>query len=193
MADQADLVLKVPTEDLLQYRLNARRKYLMPEGAPGESFRMYDGKEKFLVRTALVRSEDYKAGKAPKLVRPEHIAKLCKHLALMDQEYIVTIAVNAQQNLLAIHEAAIGGRYEAQITVNGVIKVAILSGAAAMFMVHNHPSGDPHPSDQDKQLTIRATQAADCVGVTFLDHIIVADDGFYSIGYGAVIPWSEVP
>jgi len=193
MADQSDLVLKVPTEDLLQYRLNASRKYLMPEGATGEAFRLYDGKEKFLVRTALVRSEDYKAGKAPMLQRPEDIAKLCKHLTLMDQEYIVTVAVNAQQKLLAIHETAIGGRYEAQITVNGVIKVAFLSGAAAMFMVHNHPSGDPHPSDQDKELTTRAIKASDCVGVTFLDHIIVAEQGFHSIGYGVVIPWSEVP
>jgi DNA repair protein RadC len=50
-----------------------------------------------------------------------------------------------------------------------------------MILVHNHPSGDPNPSIEDVQMTRAVAEAGDLVGVTLLDHVVVARDGFCSV------------
>ncbi|MBU3916832.1 hypothetical protein KKA14_14975, partial [bacterium] len=52
--------------------------------------------------------------------------------------------------------------------------------AAAIVLVHNHPSGDPKPSTQDINITKRLCEVADIVGIKILDHIIMGRDGFFS-------------
>ena len=191
MKDQVDLVITVPTEDLLQYKLNARRKYQVPEGAPEEAFRLYNGNDKLLVRTALVRSADYKEGRAPTIHTPTDLAKLCRHLTAMDQEYMVTVAINNHYKVVAIHEVAIGGRTDTAVAVKDLAKVAMLSGAHAIFIVHNHPSGDPHPSHEDLALTDAAKRQLKCLGVELLDHVIVGAEGHYSIIEGSLGAWCK--
>jgi DNA repair protein RadC len=58
---------------------------------------------------------------------------------------------------------------------------AIRGGAASVILVHNHPSGDPTPSAEDVELTRRLVQAGELVGVTVLDHVIVAQAGWASV------------
>ncbi|MGK8440657.1 JAB domain-containing protein [Ectopseudomonas hydrolytica] len=62
-----------------------------------------------------------------------------------------------------------------------VVKVALEHNAAAMVLVHNHPSGDPEPSHADRVLTSRLKQALEMVGVRTLDHIIVGAEGCVSL------------
>jgi DNA repair protein RadC len=57
---------------------------------------------------------------------------------------------------------------------------AVRDSAAAMILVHNHPSGDPSPSTEDVELTRRLRQAGDIIGIRVLDHVIVAADGHFS-------------
>src|SRR5215510_9626947 len=59
-------------------------------------------------------------------------------------------------------------------------KPAILSNASSVILSHNHPSGDPHPSQEDRALTVRLVQAGKLLGVEVLDHIIVGDGLYYS-------------
>src|SRR5215471_3715346 len=61
-----------------------------------------------------------------------------------------------------------------------VFKPAILSNASSVILSHNHPSGDPHPSQEDRALTVRLRQAGKLLGVEVLDHIIVGDGRYYS-------------
>jgi DNA repair protein RadC len=56
-----------------------------------------------------------------------------------------------------------------------VFKVAILSNAAAILCGHNHPSGDPQPSQEDQRLTRRLVQAGQVLGIDVLDHVIIGD------------------
>ena len=58
-----------------------------------------------------------------------------------------------------------------------VFKPAILAGAAAILLAHNHPSGDPEPSAEDLALTRRLKAAGDLLGIAILDHIIVGELG----------------
>ena len=61
-----------------------------------------------------------------------------------------------------------------------VFKPAVLLSAASIVLVHNHPSGDPEPSEEDISITKRLVQAGDLLGVGVLDHVIVASRGIVS-------------
>ena len=61
-----------------------------------------------------------------------------------------------------------------------VFRTALRESAAALVLVHNHPSGDPAPSREDRTVTTRLARAGEILGVRILDHVIVAERGFYS-------------
>jgi DNA repair protein RadC len=62
-----------------------------------------------------------------------------------------------------------------------VFRAATAGGAAAIVVFHNHPSGDPTPSDDDVALTKRLIQAGELMGISVLDHVIVVENGFASM------------
>ena len=62
-----------------------------------------------------------------------------------------------------------------------VFREATTAGASAIVLFHNHPSGDPAPSDDDVVLTERLVRAGDLMGIVVLDHVIVAESRFYSM------------
>jgi DNA repair protein RadC len=61
-----------------------------------------------------------------------------------------------------------------------VFRAAIRRAAAALVLVHNHPSGDPAPSAEDRQVTDRLVKAGELLGIRILDHVVVAERGYYS-------------
>ncbi|MBW2716207.1 MAG: JAB domain-containing protein, partial [Deltaproteobacteria bacterium] len=62
-----------------------------------------------------------------------------------------------------------------------VFRPALRNAAAALVLVHNHPSGDPTPSAEDREVTARLASAGEILGVRVLDHIVVAERGFCSL------------
>jgi DNA repair protein RadC len=62
-----------------------------------------------------------------------------------------------------------------------VFRPAIREAAAALLLVHNHPSGDPAPSREDREITARLVQAGDLLGIPVLDHVVVAEGGYRSL------------
>ena len=62
-----------------------------------------------------------------------------------------------------------------------VVKLALEHNAAALILVHNHPSGDPEPSMADRNLTTKLQDALNLVGVRTLDHIVVGNEGCVSL------------
>src|SRR3954447_4697171 len=62
-----------------------------------------------------------------------------------------------------------------------VFRAAASAGAAALILFHNHPSGDPAPSDDDIALTKRLVRAGELMGIAVIDHIIVAENRFHSL------------
>jgi len=59
---------------------------------------------------------------------------------------------------------------------------AVREAAAALVLVHNHPSGDPEPSGEDHEVTRRLARAGEILGIRVVDHVIVAERGYYSFG-----------
>ena len=62
-----------------------------------------------------------------------------------------------------------------------VFRPALREAAAALILVHNHPSGDPTPSSEDREVTSRLAKAGEILGVRVLDHVIVAESGYCSL------------
>jgi DNA repair protein RadC len=62
-----------------------------------------------------------------------------------------------------------------------VFRRLIVDAAAAAFIVHNHPSGDPEPSADDLALTARLRDVGQLVGIPILDHVVIGSDGFVSL------------
>jgi DNA repair protein RadC len=61
-----------------------------------------------------------------------------------------------------------------------VFKAAILANAAAIIAIHNHPSGDPVPSAEDRAITARLVAAGQLLGIPVLDHIVIGDEAAFS-------------
>ena len=61
-----------------------------------------------------------------------------------------------------------------------VFRVAILQHASALVLVHNHPSGDPHPSEEDVEITEQLVAAGKTLLMPVLDHVIIGDGAYYS-------------
>jgi len=62
-----------------------------------------------------------------------------------------------------------------------VFREAVMIGAAAIIVFHNHPSGDPTPSSDDLRLTVRLCEAGEIIGIPVVDHVILADTRYYSL------------
>ncbi|MDJ0868530.1 MAG: DNA repair protein RadC [Myxococcota bacterium] len=74
-----------------------------------------------------------------------------------------------------------------------VFRPALQEAAAAVVLVHNHPSGDPTPSREDREVTERLVRAGELLGVPVLDHIVVAERGYASLRDQGVVPAPGAP
>ena len=73
-----------------------------------------------------------------------------------------------------------GGLTSTMVDVRVVMKEALLCGAAALALVHNHPSGSTRPSREDDNLTRQVCQSCELMNIRMVDHVIVTDSDFYS-------------
>lgn len=95
-------------------------------------------------------------------------------------ERFVVLALNARNALLAEETAAIGTVNTVHVNPAQVLRPAVIHSATSIICLHNHPSGDPAPSPEDRLLTERIAGAAALLGVRFLDHIIITAGSYFS-------------
>ena len=99
----------------------------------------------------------------------------------LDREHFRVLLLNTRHQVLRVATVSVGGLSSAQVHPREVFKEAIRHGAAAIIVVHNHPSGDPTPSQDDKQVTDQLSAAGTLVGIPVLDHIIIGDGQYTSL------------
>ena len=95
-------------------------------------------------------------------------------------ESVWVILLDARGKLIAVHECARGGVAHVSIDIAEVFRAALVIGANSLILAHNHPSGECEPSREDDAFTQRVYEAADLLGVKLLDHVVVAEGGYYS-------------
>ncbi len=99
--------------------------------------------------------------------------------------------LDTKNKILREEIVSIGSLTASLVHPRDTFKVAIRESAAAVIFIHNHPSGDTKPSQEDILLTRRLVQAGEVLGIQVLDHIIVGDGGHFSFrDNGLIIPAS---
>jgi DNA repair protein RadC len=110
-------------------------------------------------------------------------------LAHLEYEEVWLLSLDGGNGLKSVTRVAQGGLHGCALTPRDVLRPALRDGASAMVLVHNHPSGDPTPSEADVQMTRSLARAAEMVGVPLLDHVVVARAGATSLlELGALAP-----
>ena len=97
-----------------------------------------------------------------------------------NKEMFVLMCLNNKNEPTHISTISIGSVNESIATPAEVFKVALLSNANKIMVCHNHPSGDPQPSESDRNITERLYDSGAIIGIKLLDHIIIGDDVYYS-------------
>lgn len=92
-----------------------------------------------------------------------------------EQESFHALYLDAKHSLIAAKELFVGTANSANVHPRDIFREAVRLNAVALIIGHNHPSGDLTPSTSDLKLTKRLRQAAELLGISLLDHIIVAD------------------
>ncbi|WP_394560502.1 DNA repair protein RadC [Aquipseudomonas alcaligenes] len=102
-------------------------------------------------------------------------------LADYEHEVFALLMLDSRHRVVAFEEVFRGTLDGASVYPREVVKIALEHNAAAMILVHNHPSGDPEPSQSDRTLTTKLQDALNLVGVRTLDHIVVGHEGCVSL------------
>jgi len=102
-------------------------------------------------------------------------------LVALEHEEVWLLALDARNAMRSCRRIGQGGQQSCVLTARDVLRPALRDGASAIILVHNHPSGDPTPSDADVDMTAQIDVACAAIGLTLLDHVVVALDGATSM------------
>lgn len=95
------------------------------------------------------------------------------------EEYVYLLCLSSRGEITAVHEVAHGSLSECNVTSSSIFKRALLNNAASIIIAHNHPSGDPSPSQSDIDITKKLRKAGMLLDIPVLDHLIIASDKSY--------------
>jgi len=115
------------------------------------------------------------------LSSPKSIADLMmRDMRFERVEKFKILLLDVKNQLISKEEISTGGINYSLVDAKVVFEPVIRKGATSIVLVHNHPSGDPNPSAEDKKLTERLSQAGKYLSIEVLDHIIIGDNKYYS-------------
>lgn len=164
------LALAASEAHLLGHERHMRRR---GEAAVG-GFLLYSLK---LVKSGKV---SYDAGKA--ITSPALAAEAArKYYGSPDREIVSVLLLDARNRIIGANLVSVGTLDKSIVDPREVFKAAILANAAAILIIHNHPSGDPSPSRDDVVLTARLVEAGKFLGIRVLDHIILGEGTYASL------------
>ena len=116
------------------------------------------------------------------LRRPADVADLLgPEMVDLAQEQLRVVLLDTKRHILGVRLVYQGGVNAVVIRLGDVFRDAVACGAAAILLVHNHPSGAPEPSADDVRLTKEAAEAGRLLGIELLDHLVLAKTGFVSL------------
>lgn len=117
------------------------------------------------------------------LTHPEEIAKFMNevfHLDKRTEEYLYMISFSTKMKINGVFEISHGTVNMSLCSPREIYMRALLTGAAYVILIHNHPSGDPTPSKEDLEVCKRMKKAGQIIGVPLCDNIIIGYSGYFS-------------
>lgn len=127
-------------------------------------------------------SYQYNKRKLPDFSTPDSVSRFfMERLRHETQEHFLIAFINVKNRLLGYREISVGNLNAAPVDIKEAMKWAIRYKAAGLILIHNHPSGDPEPSDSDLHVTQNFAAAAKLLDMEVLDHVIIGDGIFVSL------------
>lgn len=113
---------------------------------------------------------------------PEDVFSLVEYeMSGLEQEELKVLLLDTRNRVLEIRSVVRGSVNSAQVRIGELFREAVRLNAAAIIVVHNHPSGDPTPSAEDVSLTRGIIQAGQLLDITVLDHVIIGKNRYVSL------------
>jgi DNA repair protein RadC len=103
-------------------------------------------------------------------------------------ECFLAILLDSRHRVMRDVEVSTGTLTASLVHPREVFRPALREAAAALLLVHNHPSGDPAPSAEDRAVTRRLAEAGELLGIRVLDHVVVAEQGYFSFRDAQELP-----
>jgi DNA repair protein RadC len=118
----------------------------------------------------------------PQITSPADVANLLLvEMSHLEQEHLRVVLLTTKNYVLKIPTIYIGSINSSTVRIGEVFKEALRQNAAALIVVHNHPSGDPTPSPEDVVVTRQLVEAGRLLGVDVLDHLIIGQGRWVSL------------
>ena len=118
----------------------------------------------------------------PQIKSPDDVKDIVmEEMRYFDREHFRVIYLDRKGGMLEMQDISVGGLHSSIVHPREVFKVAVKKSAASLILVHNHPSGDPTPSQEDVEITRRLIEAGNIMGITVLDHIVIGDNSYCSL------------
>jgi len=119
-------------------------------------------------------------GAGNRFTAPIQIYETFSYLMQETKENFVTLHLDGKNRIVCMDVVSVGSLNQSIVHPREVFKTACLSNAAAVILVHQHPTGDATPSREDIAITKRLSEAGEIMGIKVLDHIIVGDGEYVS-------------
>jgi len=124
----------------------------------------------------------FKEEKKQRIDKPKDVFRLLSSkLNGLKQEQLIGIYLNSRRKIIKEEVIFSGSLNENIINSREIFSIAINEGAAALILVHNHPSGDPKPSSEDIKITKEIKEAGKLLDIQLLDHIIIGEKNYFSM------------
>jgi DNA repair protein RadC len=115
-----------------------------------------------------------RAGGVERPIRqPQDLLPLVQHYAHTRKEHFLAVLLNTRHLPIGVELVSIGSLSASVVHPREVFRPAVLASAASMILVHNHPSGDATPSEDDLEITQRLCRVGETLGIEVLDHIVL--------------------
>ncbi len=134
-----------------------------------------------VIRELMVRIDRENFIDKPKISNPEDVFYLFKNqIGILDKEYFFVLLLNSKNRVISIEKVAEGTVNYLHLYPREIVEVVLKKKAVGVILLHNHPGGDPTPSEEDKVVTLRLKKLFEEIEVNLLDHIIVAKNSYLS-------------
>jgi len=127
----------------------------------------------------LKRDLDLRIPKGTTIGSPRDLVKLCQGYMDLATEMFVVIFLDIRNQVVGYQEMSSGGTAGVEVHTSGIFQAALLAGAAGFVTMHNHPSGNPTPSNEDHALWKRIRDAGMLMGVPVVDNLVIGANGRY--------------
>lgn len=139
-------------------------------------------KKKINIVSLQIIKEDHQWYSKRYVRSPDDAAEIARqYLGNPDREHLIAICLNTKYEPTHIETISMGTLSSTVYTPREIFKTAIMTNSAAIIIAHNHPSGNPEPSDEDQQMAKRVQETGKLLGIQMLDCIILGENSHISM------------